>query len=907
MSKKIPAPNHNSITKGLRDPMKIAEERIESWKHLHDYKDIEVSYFKNFCKEFIDSELTYKEYQLYHILPKIIEKYLEPIFPEQVTPLIFAYVVIDMKTRVLNLSNLGLKSFPESIRFLQNIEAIDLSRNLIQDIPPWINTLSTLKAIDLSDNQLLTLPAEIASLHQLEVLCLERNRINALPKKLLRLPLRTFFIEGNPGLQIPQSILLLEPDKILRYYFESRDEKGKPLLELKLLLVGRGKSGKTTLVKQLAGEKPNENESETHSIAIRELILECPRGKVRTRAWDFGGQEILHSTHQFFLTERSLYLLVLEPRTGSAQRDAEYWLKLIEAHGGKSPVIVVLNWSRNRHWRVDEVKLRRKFPFIVNFMSTDALYGDGIEELRRMIITVVEEQMKDVWLPFPTRWREIKDEVAGMHKNFLTYDQYVELCKRFGENDSKAQADLAGILHALGLALYFGKDPRLHDTRVLNPGWVTGGVYAVIRAPSVAANDGQLAVKDMPHVLHDAEEQNVIKASDYPSETHRFILELMRAFQLCYASEERKFKQVSTPHGVFPGQKRLHPFGKVEDDEKWKPVRYLVPELLPEFEPEMKEQWEKSPVNLRYRYEVLPPGLLPRFIVRTHALSDGAPHWRHGVVLRHADAEALIRSESDKPELHIFALGGNDETRQLLVAMVRREMESLHTEMKIQPVEEIKVTGEEEQWIGVKALREVEQPEKPTQKLPIQPEGTAEVNVTLELNKLLPPEARAIDRDPSTAPVPVRVFVSYAHDDERQLKRLDAILDVLEQQHGLASWRDKRLIAGDEWDQEIRRRLEEMDIFLFIASQTSMSRPYIRDPELKRARERHDSGEVEIVSVMLEPCACDDDKFLGKLHRLAPRLKSIAEVSPRSKAWEQVRKDLLPVIQRVSEKKKKAS
>lgn len=354
--------------------------------------------------------------------------------------------------------------------------------------------------------------------------------------------------------------------------------------------------------------------------------------------------------------------------------------------------------------------------------------------------------------------------------------------------DPAAQADLAGILHALGLALYFGKDPRLHDTRVLNPSWVTGGVYAVIRAPSVAANDGQLAVRDMPRVLREAEAQKVIKVADYPPKTRPFILELMRAFQLCYASEE----------------------------ENGSPARYLVPELLPEFEPEMTEPWEQAPVRLRYRYEVLPPGLLPRFIVRTHALSDGAPHWRHGVVLRHAEAAALIRAETDRPELYAFVLGGDDETRRVLVAMVRRELESLHGELKMQPVEELELTGEEEHWISVKALREVEQPDTPTQKLAVQPEGTAEVNVPRELDKLLPAEARAIDRNPDTEPVLVRVFVSYAHDDERQLKRLDAMLDVLEQYHGLTSWRDRRLIAGDEWNEEIRRRLEDMDIFLFI-------------------------------------------------------------------------------------------
>jgi internalin A len=174
------------------------------------------------------------------------------------------------------------------------------------------------------------LPQRFGSLRELRDLRLIHNELEELPASLEGLALRQLQLSGNPALGIPESILGRPPGEILRYYFESRAE-GRPLLELKLLLVGRGKAGKTTLVKRLAGEKPNDHESETHSIAIRELTLACPRGEVRTRAWDFGGQEILHSTHQFFLTERSLYLLVLEPRTGLAQHDAEYWLKLIEA------------------------------------------------------------------------------------------------------------------------------------------------------------------------------------------------------------------------------------------------------------------------------------------------------------------------------------------------------------------------------------------------------------------------------------------------------------------------------------------------------------------------------------------------------------------------------------------------
>lgn len=848
---------YKRLLDACRTPEQRAEDRIAQWRlklskpdqfHGHDRSGV----------GHLDSEFSRDQKRLGrdHLDPTIWQRF-------------------GAQTPLLDLSHLNIKEVPPSLRRLTEIELLDLGFNPIERLPSWITELQGLKAIGLVRSRVRSLPSEIGKLRGLRGLGLGLTPLESLPPSIKELPLQYLFLRGNKNLRLPRSILERPAGEILRYYFEAK--KGDPLGELKLLVVGRGGAGKTTLVKRLAGEKPNKKELETHSISIRELMLSCQKGQVRTRAWDFGGQEILHSTHQFFLTERSLYLLVLEPRSGLAQRDAEYWLKLIEMQGGGSPVIIAMNWSNGRPWRVDEVKLRRKFPFIVGFLSTDGLNGDGVDELRRLLIQVVDDRMKEVWLPFPTRWRQIKDCVASMRENFLTYSQFIKLCISFGEDDPPAQSDLAGILHALGLALYFGNDPRLHDTRVLNPGWVTGGVYAVIRAPTVATNNGQLAVEDMPVVLSEAQNQNVIKIVDYPPESHRFILELMRAFQLCYASEETAGR----------------------------PSRFLVPELLPEFEPEMVEPWERAKVMLRYRYGVLPPGLVPRFIVRTHALSDESRHWRHGVVLRHSRTKALVRLESDKSELQVFVISGDADTQRVLVTMIRRELEWLHNELKIEPVEEIALSGKGEHWISVKALREVEVPGQVEQKLPVQPDGTADVNVTLELDKLLPASARAIDRKGASAPVPVRVFVSYAHEDERKLKRLDAILDVLEQQHGLTSWRDKRLIAGEEWDQEIRRRLDEMDIFVFVASQTSLVRPYIRDPELRRAEERHAVGDVEIVTVKLEPCACDDDLLLGKLQRLASRFRSIAEATLKSAAWEQVRKDLLPVIQAIRKRKTK--
>src|SRR5437870_5822303 len=69
---------------------------------------------------------------------------------------------------------------------------------------------------------------------------------------------------------------------------------------------------------------------------------------VAVHIWDFGGQEMMHATHQFFLTARSLYLLVLNRRPGGINREADYWFRLVRAFGGKdAPVIVVLNKQKD--------------------------------------------------------------------------------------------------------------------------------------------------------------------------------------------------------------------------------------------------------------------------------------------------------------------------------------------------------------------------------------------------------------------------------------------------------------------------------------------------------------------------------------------------------------------------------
>jgi internalin A len=163
-----------------------------------------------------------------------------------------------------------------------------------------------------------------------------------------------------------------------------------PMLEAKLILVGRGAVGKTSLVNRLVHNTFGK-EKKTEGIKITGWDVPLSGGEeAHLNVWDFGGQEIMHATHQFFLTRRSLYLLALSGREGNADPDAECWLKLIESFGGESPVLVVLNKQR---------QLQGKYPFIRGFLKTDCGDCFGLDELRRRI----EHEINVLWNGSPSK------------------------------------------------------------------------------------------------------------------------------------------------------------------------------------------------------------------------------------------------------------------------------------------------------------------------------------------------------------------------------------------------------------------------------------------------------------------------------------------------------------------------
>ncbi|MGD1853604.1 MAG: COR domain-containing protein [Leptolyngbyaceae cyanobacterium] len=581
--------------------------------------------------------------------------------------------------KLRNLSRLYLRNncilrLPEEIGQLQNLSQLDLRANQLSDLDVNITKLYNLLQLDISENRLTTLPIEINQLQELSALYLSDNHLRDLPEsigqlqnllalnlranKLRSLPieinqlrsLSALYLEENPSLLIPPEILNKsdEPAKIINYYLRGQAEPTYPLNEAKVLLVGEAKVGKTSLIKRLIDGTFDTYENMTEGINIRKWSIVANNQKVKLNMWDFGGQEIMHATHQFFLTRRSLYLLVLNARQDDEGNRVEYWLKIIRSFGEQSPVIIVGNQVDQKPLEVDQRGLRRKYPNIVGFIETSCsdLGHRGISKLR------YEVQRQITRLPYvfdtlPASWFAVKDKLEKLKADYINYYQYQQLCRENKVADEQSQETLISFLHDLGVALSFREDPRLRQDNILNPEWVTKGVYSILNDNALMTSHKGILERSMLH--------RILDSKAYPADKHFFILDIMRKFELCF------------------------PLEGYEDE------RYLIPDLLGKEEPETGTWGEALP--FQYHYRVLPSSVISRFIVRMNQLISRRTYWRNGVVLVRGDNRALVKADKEDRKIFVW-INGSQHTRRILLESIRNDFDYIHSSIPGLEVEE---------------------------------------------------------------------------------------------------------------------------------------------------------------------------------------------------------------------------
>lgn len=557
---------------------------------------------------------------------------------------------------------------------LTKLIKLHLGINQINDLTPLAN-LTQLTELYLFENQISNIEPLI-QLKNLKILNLEKNKIKTVPQQLINVPLNFDFsldakssairLGYNPITTPPPEILKQGRQAFIDWYAAQKID----LNEIKVILIGDAKAGKTSLLKRLKNNNFDENEVQTDGVNIEDLTFsDCNTFKEQQdlhgltgHFWDFGGQEIMNATHQFFLTRRSVYILLLDARKdGNVAGQIREWLKRVNATGGDSSIIVVANQIdvNPGFGFAGEFELQKEFPQIKAFIKASCKTEQGLDDIKNAL---------NDWLPkaelfhteIDTRWMEIKEKLQQItkEKHFLDEQSFINICNECDLTDKRQQANAINFLHDLGLVLHF-EEVRLAEYYVLDPYWITYGVYQILTSKRAGEQLGHVSVNDLEYIINEEEDKTQsyqpsdYKKIDYSNAQRLFLFDILCKFKLCY------------------------------EIEKSNPTTFILPDLLSTKEPLEHTQLIRdgeNKINLVYKYSYLPKSILVNAMVDLHQQID--ERWRTGFTMSTQDAQALVTVYDQQLSIQIT---GEGQQKRELMAVIRYAIDSANKVLTEQP------------------------------------------------------------------------------------------------------------------------------------------------------------------------------------------------------------------------------
>ncbi len=576
------------------------------------------------------------------------------------------FEITQLKTLILGKYRTPQKNsisvIPKEIAKLTNLEILDLTDNKISSLPNEISNLKKLKKIVLSNNNFIHFPQEVLSLTNLEELFIGNNKISVLPKGIEQLQNLTslrlnnnylksipdginllhkldyLYLFGNPIKNVQKELLgLTSKDNvcpIVKQWFLDKERGGESYVyEAKLILVGEAEAGKTSLSEKL--REPSyvlkKDEPMTKGVEVQKWEFDYnDTQKFQANIWDFGGQDIMHATHRYFLTERSLYVLVVDVR--AEKTDFYYWLNMIELFGAKSPVIIVLNEKHSFKKELPNAILSRFKDIIVGVFDVNLQNNEGLDKLTKVVKNSLKKLPHIGTEKMLNRWLSIRDILVAKTEPFISFEDYEKITKL----DTEQSLRISRILHELGVFLHFQNDSLLRNTIILNKSWATEAVYLVLLDKKVTENFGKFTFKDLDRIW-----------ANYPASKRNDLVRLMVNFLLCYEVESNK--------------------------------TYIAPQLLsenPKDKSYLNTCFGENEIYFRYHYaKFMPKGIISQLIVKLNRYIHGNLQWKTGVVFKIDNAFVEVTEKFYDRQINI-RVSGSDKRNALTI--LRKNIEEIN-------------------------------------------------------------------------------------------------------------------------------------------------------------------------------------------------------------------------------------
>ena len=109
------------------------------------------------------------------------------------------------------------------------------------------------------------------------------------------------------------------------------------------------------------------------------------------------------------------------------------------------------------------------------------------------------------------------------------------------------------------------------------------------------------------------------------------------------------------------------------------------------------------------------------------------------------------------------------------------------------------------------------------------------------------------------------VFISYSHTDEQWKDRLVTHLSVLEGEGFLEVWEDRRIGAGDDWNDQIREGIEQANVAILLITADFLNSKFIRFQEVPPLLERRKQDGVTVIPIIVRHCTWQEVPWLASL------------------------------------------
>ena len=159
----------------------------------------------------------------------------------------------------------------------------------------------------------------------------------------------------------------------------------------KIIIVGAGKVGKTSLTIRFAEDRFRESYLPTLGVDFLTKNLTADGKQIKLQLWDTGGQEFVMSLLPFYFSGAAGAVLVYDITNRNSFNSLDYWLKQIKTNAGNIPITLVgnkIDIADQRKVSAEEAQAFAKAKNLI-YIETSAKTGVSVPDLFENIVNVI--------------------------------------------------------------------------------------------------------------------------------------------------------------------------------------------------------------------------------------------------------------------------------------------------------------------------------------------------------------------------------------------------------------------------------------------------------------------------------------------------------------------------------------